>query len=296
MQKEAAMSALTANIALVSDTPVVDSSQLSTVAAALNKQVTRDFGPLWQVDATVSAFEKLETVPVDYWPVIIRDDINQPGAAGYHTDDNGQPFSLVQADDSWALTSSHETLEMLADPFGNRTIAGSPPPNSPDPVAGFDRVIYLVEVCDPCESDQFAYGVNGVRVSDFITPNYYDPNGSTGIRYSFRGKVKEPHTVLNGGYVSFGNPVDNHWYQIVVQDGQSQLRELGVIQSTNGRSLRELVDLAVRKARANERYRTMPAMTRAAAAAVGSSLAETSTARASTLRKYVQKLKEREVA
>ena len=290
------MSALTANIALVSDTPVIDPSQVSVVAAALNKQVTRDFVPLWNVQATVSAFDKLENVPVDYWPVIIRDDINQPGAAGYHTDDNGQPFSLVQADDGWTLTSSHETLEMLADPFGNRTIAGSPPANSPDPISGFDRVLYLVEVCDPCESDQFAYTSNGVTVSDFITPHYYDPNDSSGAQYSFGGNIEAPHTVLEGGYVSFGNPVDNHWYQIFVQGGQIQVRDLGLIQSTNGRSLRELVDLAVRKARQKEHYRTRPAMTRAVAAAVGSPLAKTSTARAKTLRNYVQKLKTRDVA
>jgi len=290
------MSALTANIALVSETPVVDFSQVSIVAAALNKQVTRDFGPLWEVAATVSAFDQLESVPVDYWPVIIRDDINQPGAAGFHTDNNGQPFSLVQADDTWTLTSSHEVLEMLADPFGNRTIAGSPPPDSPDPVSGFERVIYLVEVCDPCESDQLAYTVNGVTVSDFITAHYYDPNGSTGALYSFRGNIEAPHTVLDGGYVSFGNPVDNHWYQLVVRNGETGLRDLGVIQSTNGRSLRELVDLAVRKDRQKELYRIKPAMTRAMAAAVGSPLVKASTARAKTLRNYVQKLKRRDVA
>jgi hypothetical protein len=290
------MSALTANVALVSETPVVDPSQVSIVAAALNKQATRDFGPFWDVDATVSAFDKLEDVPVDYWPVIIRDDINQPGAAGYHTDDNGQPFSLVQADDSWTLTSSHEVLEMLADPFGNRTIAGSPPPNAPDPISGFDRVVYLVEVCDPCESDQFAYTANGVTVSDFITAHYYDPKDSSGAQYSFGGNIEAPHMVLEGGYVSFGNPVDSHWYQIIVVNGQTQVRDLGVIQSTNGRSLRELVDLAVRKARQKERYRIKPAMTKAVAAAVGSSLAKTSTARAKTLRNYVQKLKTRDVA
>jgi hypothetical protein len=287
------MSALTANIALVSDTPVVDFSQVSIVAAALDKQVTRDFGPLWDVDATVGAFETLELVPVDYWPVIIRDDINQPGAAGFHTDDNGQPFSLVQADDNWTLTSSHEVLEMLADPFGSRTIAGSPPPDSPSPISEFDRVIYLVEVCDPCESDQLAYTVNGVTVSDFITAHYYDPNGSSGAQYSFRGNIEGPHTVLEGGYVSFGNPVDNHWYQIIVVNGETRVRDLGIIQSTNGRSLRELVDMAVRTARQKEQYRIKPAMTKAVAAAVGSPLAKTSAARAKTLRKYVQKLKDR---
>jgi hypothetical protein len=290
------MSALTANIALVSETQIVDSAELSVAAAALNKQVTRDFGPLWDVDATVSAFDKLEDVPVDYWPVIIRDDINEPGAAGYHTDDNGQPFSLVQADDGWTLTSSHEVLEMLADPFGNRTVAGSPPPNSPEPISGFERVTYLVEVCDPCEDTQFAYSSNGVTVSDFITAHYYDPNGSKGARYSFRGNIQSPHTVLEGGYVSFGNPVDNHWYQITVVNGKTQVRDLGIIQSTNGRSLREVIDLAVRKARQKERYRTRPAITKVLAAAAGSQLHDTSAARAKTLRNYVKKLTDRDVA
>jgi hypothetical protein len=97
-------------------------TDVSAVAAALQKQVTRDFGPVWGINATVDSFDSLESVPVDYWPVILRDDINEPGAAGFHTDDQGQPFSLVQVDEKWPLTASHETLEMLADPFGNRTI------------------------------------------------------------------------------------------------------------------------------------------------------------------------------
>jgi len=67
------------------------------VSAALQKQVTRDFGPLWDTQATVDAFDSLESVPVDYWPVILRDDINEPGAAGFHTDDQGQPFSWFKS-------------------------------------------------------------------------------------------------------------------------------------------------------------------------------------------------------
>src|SRR5438309_7522307 len=121
------MSHLPRHIALVSDTSAVSFSDRTAVAAALQKQATRDFGPTWDIQGTVNGFDTLEAVPVDYWPVIIMDNINEPGAAGYHTDDNGQPFSLVQADDTWPLTASHETLEMLADPFGSRTVAGSPP-------------------------------------------------------------------------------------------------------------------------------------------------------------------------
>ena len=285
------MSALTPHVALVSETQSVAPTDLTAVAAALQKQVTRDFGPVWGINATVDSFDSLESVPVDYWPVILRDDINEPGAAGFHTDDQGQPFSLVQVDEKWPLTSSHETLEMLADPFGNRTVAGSPPPQAPSPISEFERVIYLVEVCDPCESDQLAYSVNGVNVSDFITPHYYDPNGATGAQYSFRGSVKEPHTVLEGGYVSFGNPLDNQWYQIIVDKGEVKLRNLGEIKSTRGKSLREIVDRAVRKARKSERYRTKPAVLTPMATATNPRVKETSTVRAKLLREQIKKLK-----
>lgn len=284
------MSALPHQIALVSDSSTVTFSDVSAVAAALQKQATRDFAPIWQVNATVSAFDKLESVPVDYWPVIIRDDIDQPGAAGYHTDDNGQPFSLVQADEQWQLTASHEALEMLADPFGNRTIAGAPPPQAPRQIAQLKRVTYLVEVCDPCEDTQFAYGVNGQQVSDFITPHYYDPNGAaTGTMYSFRGNVKGPHTVLENGYVSFGNPITNEWYQIIVSGGQTQLQDLGKL-DRKGRSLRETIDSIVRNTRKDVHYRTKTAETMAKVAHPAGAIAESSEARAKSLREYIAKL------
>jgi hypothetical protein len=279
------MSNLPHQVALVSETAAVTFSDISTVAAALQKQATRDFGPVWGVQATVDGFDSLESVPVDYWPVIIKDDIDQPGAAGYHTDNNGQPFALVQADQSWALTASHETLEMLADPFGSRTLAGPPPPNAPRNVADFSRVVYLVEVCDPCEDDQFSYSVNGQKLSDFITPHYYDPATAAGTKYSFGGNIKGPHEVLENGYVSFGNPVTNDWYQIAVANGKTALRNLGKIQ-TNGKTLRETIDLKVRELRINERYRIKK---RAAGAAVHASQAihESSEARAKALREYI---------
>jgi hypothetical protein len=288
------MSVLTAHVALVSDTASVTLSEVSPVAAALQKQVTRDFGHLWGVHATVDAFGKLESVPVDYWPVILRDDISEPGAAGYHTDDNGQPFSLIQVDNSWPLTASHETLEMLADPFGSRTIAGAPPAQLAEaqgPVPKLSRVVYLVEVCDPCESDQCAYSVNGITVSDFITHHYYDPTDAGSVRYSYRGNIHKPHMVLEGGYVSFGNPVNNNWYQIIVQNGQVGFRDLGVLQTKEGKSLREQVDHRVREIRRNERYRTKPLAAAARAGAGATPFAETGAARAKSLREYVKGLK-----
>ena len=44
------------HIALTTMTDKVTTADLSEVAAALQKQVARDFGPIWNVSATVDAF------------------------------------------------------------------------------------------------------------------------------------------------------------------------------------------------------------------------------------------------
>jgi hypothetical protein len=198
---------LTAHVALVSEESKIKAAELAKVAGALSKQVSRDFGPIWKVNADVAAYEQLEDVPLDYWPIIIKDDIGDPSAAGYHEDKHGQPFSLVQYDSSWSLTASHECLEMLADPFGRRTVAGA------SPVKNQGRVNFLVEVCDPCEAASCAYTINGIQVSDFYTPNYFDPMPAAGVRYSYTGALKEPRQVLKDGYLSWYVPSTRKWWQ-----------------------------------------------------------------------------------
>jgi len=226
---------LNRNLALVADTKKITPSQLTKVAAALQKQATRDFGPLWDIKANVSGFARLQDVPTDYWPVIVRDDIKTPGAAGVHEDKNRQPFALVQFSDAWSLTASHETLEMLADPFGNRLVAGK----SPKRAQG--RVNFLVEVCDPCEDQQFAYTVNGVTVSDFYTPHFFDPVSESSVRYSYTGAVKGPRTILQGGYLSWGVPETNEWFQMIWFDtAKPVFRSLGMLSGTG--SLRATID------------------------------------------------------
>lgn len=220
------------HVALVADSPAVELGDLTRVSAALQKQVARDFGPLWGIDATVDAFPDLNDVPVDYWPIVIRDDIQTPGAAGIHTDKDGQPFALVQYSDGWSLTASHELLEMLCDPTGNKVVAG----NSPKPGQG--RVLFLVEVCDPCEATTFSYTVNGVLVSDFYTQQYFDPMPSAGVRYSFTGALEKPRQILQGGYISWHDPVTDSWFQEVFFGSKPEFRELGQL-ARDGSSFRD---------------------------------------------------------
>jgi hypothetical protein len=217
------MSTLPLELALVSETKQVDPRDLTKISAALQKQVSRDFGPIWDVSATIDAFVALEDVPIGYWPIIVEVDIKTPGAAGIHLDRDGQPFALVEYSNTWSLTASHECLEMLGDPWGNRIVAG------PSVKAGQGRVEYLVEVCDPCEAAELGYQVNGIIVSDFYTPSYFDPVAASGTRYSFTGAIKAPRKVLKGGYLSWHELTKDHWWQEVYFGKRPQYRDLGVL-------------------------------------------------------------------
>ncbi len=114
------MSFLLRNVALVPDDNIgnqLSSGDASKVAAALQKQVTRDFSPIWGVTATVDAFAGLDDVPLGYWPILVGNE--GQGGGGVHLDEDNQPYALVDFTPDWTITASHECLEMLADPFGS---------------------------------------------------------------------------------------------------------------------------------------------------------------------------------
>jgi hypothetical protein len=274
---------LTNNLALVSEVDGHDPSDVARVAAALQRQAARDFGPIWQVSATVDAFPRLEDVPVGYWPMIVETDINTPGAAGVHEDKNGQPFALIAMSDSWSLTASHEMLEMLADPFGKRIIAGK------SPKRGQGRVEFLVEVCDPCEAEEFAYTVNDVLVSDFYTPRFFEPRQVDGVRYSFTGALKAPRVILRGGYISWHDPVSDHWWQQIWFGERKQFRDLGVFDATAG-SLRAWVDAQTDHPGIDQGLRkSAPALK--AAVAVGKETADSAASKAGLWREQIAAIK-----
>jgi hypothetical protein len=203
------MTELIRQVALVSVNSRIPAATVMRISAALQKQATRDLGPIWGVSATVDAFDQLRHVPVGTWPIIIGGNV-PPGAGGYHTDKNGQPLALVRSYsdiNTLCQVCSHEMLEMLVDPFGSRFVPG----DSPAPDQG--RVNFLVEVCDPSEAADFGYTVNNLLVSDFYTPQFLDPVQSAGVRYSFTGAITEPRQVLKGGYLSWQDPVSNHFFQ-----------------------------------------------------------------------------------
>jgi hypothetical protein len=143
-------------------------------------------------------------------------------------------------DDSWTIDASHEIVEMLVDPYGDRMHASEAIAISGNNVVDADGVFnYLVEACDPCEANNFAYDISGIAVSDFITPNFYDSTPTDGTRYSFGANIKRPRQLLPGGYISYVQP-DKSWNQILwVDPGPPQYKVPQL--AKNIRSMREAI-------------------------------------------------------
>jgi hypothetical protein len=166
-----------------------------------------------------------------------------PGEGGVHLDKHNQPYSLVigtPKNADWTIDASHETLEMLVDPAGNRLHTSRAIEIAGEGVQdGTGQFQYLVEACDPCEANNFAYTIDGIQVSDFITPHFYDPVVTSGTQYSFAGHIKRPRQLLPGGYISFVNLQADEIQQILWLGARPQLNNLG---KATGLSLRQYVD------------------------------------------------------
>jgi len=180
-------------------------SQLQDVTQALQIQLDRDFTPIWGVHAVVQALDRAEKVPAHAWPMSILD--QSDAGLGVHLDKNGKPFAEIQKGDDWSITASHEMLEMLVDPLGHK-LRSDP---DIDPASDGHQVQYLVEVGDPCEI--FAYSINGINVSDFITPEFYDTNAAPGALFDFLGRLAKALDVPEGCYISWIDPEDGKWHQ-----------------------------------------------------------------------------------
>jgi hypothetical protein len=249
---------LTDHVAIVSLTNDIPMRNLLQAAAAVQKQITRDFTPFWGLRATVDVFEDLESVPSDYHPVVLFgdpqelvgrldfavgseyaaqliDDFERDQMAGLHLNAfTRQPFALVEVNDAWSVVLSHEVLELIADPYGNRLIAAA------HPLDPRQRVKYLLEICDPCQT--MWYPVNGVPVSDFYTPRYFDPVEVDVARFSFTGALKRPLHILPGGYLSWIDPADSGLYRLDAGQREPELIADLAQLATSTAPLRTVVD------------------------------------------------------
>ncbi|MCU6433591.1 hypothetical protein LPB67_07350 [Undibacterium sp. Jales W-56] len=182
-------------------TVITDDKEVKKVVDALQIQVQRDFAPAWGVDADLRVVPKGKKPAAGEWWLVILDNSDQAGALGYHdVTKDGLPLGKIFAKtdqtygQQWSGTASHELLEMLADPNINLTVFE-------EQTAG--GRLYAYEVCDACEAEKFGYQINGVLMSDFVYPSWFESFRTSGTQFDFMKKIKSPFQLLAGGYIGF---------------------------------------------------------------------------------------------
>jgi len=154
-----------------------------------------EFCRAWMLDPPAAAlYRSLDGLPADdIYVVGIVDDLDEPGALGYHADVGDRPCIRVLAQGpQTSVTLSHEFLELLFDPTCDRWVPKG------------DGTEIAAEVCDPVEGDSYpvlaevAGEGRTVELSDYVLPPYFDrtqqgPTSRTGLPL-------EPFGIRAGGY------------------------------------------------------------------------------------------------
>lgn len=191
----------TIRVSIINESKRAAPAEVQVAVAALQRQVSEHFAPAWGVDAALSFVAGgAKPLPGSWWLVIL-DDSDQAGALGYHDlTDEAMPLGKVfvktaqDAGVKWTVTASHELLELLADPAINLTVCATENDN---------LVLYAYEICDPCQADEFGYAIDGVAVSDFLFPSWFETFHRAGaVPLDYCGRVSTPFALLPGGYAN----------------------------------------------------------------------------------------------
>ena len=74
----------TIQISVINESTVLADTDVAPVVAALQKQVTNDFGPVWGTAAQLTVGPKGTQPPNGSWWLVMLDDSDQANALGYH--------------------------------------------------------------------------------------------------------------------------------------------------------------------------------------------------------------------
>lgn len=222
-------------ISILNVSSVLTDDEVRAAIPALQTQVQRDFAPAWGVDADL-AFVTGDMEPAaGSWWLVILDNSDQAGALGYHDlTKEGLPLGKVFAatdiayKHKWTHTLSHELLEMLADADINLTVFVQS-----DPRHG---VLYSREVCDACQAEQYAYEIDGVVVSDFVYPAWFESFwAADAAQFDHKKEIHRPFELLPGGYISI--------FDMGSGTGWQQLRPANVLSATDFQAVRAALEL-----------------------------------------------------
>lgn len=192
------MTSAVPRVAVVNYSTTLKDAAVAAFVPAIQRQVSRDFAPIWGIDAIVAFTAKASVQPF-HWVLGIYDNADQANALGDHSvTAAGKPVMKVFVVDSQSANvplssvASHEMLETLANAFIQSVCLQDNGDGT--------GTIFAQEVCDPVEND--LYRIFSAPVSDFITPWWFGEPLPPGAKYDFLGKLSAPFTLSAGGYLS----------------------------------------------------------------------------------------------
>jgi len=197
-----------AALAVINESTQIADAKIEQMIPAFTHQWNVDLQSVWGVETATMTFVPKSTKPAaGTWWVVFLDNSDQAGALAYHDLTNeGLPLSkifvktILDARESVTVGASHELVEMAVDPWLNSAYQ--------DPTGTF----WAGEVADPVEDDSYGYTINGVLVTDFVTPNWFAHEYS-GATIDFKRHANKAFEVLTGGYAQFFDPQQG-WVQV----------------------------------------------------------------------------------
>lgn len=207
-------------ISIINNSKKITTAQLQAAVNAVQKQISGEFNDTWAKNATL---EINSTNPAS-WPVTIMDKLDNASVGGYHSVDKlGRPFAKVLATTDWQYTLSHELLEMIHNPYIQEVETIN---------INNNNYSIMEEVADA--TDKVGYKIDGVNVSNFVTPNFYDMYHVEGQKYDHLGLLNRPLQLYNGGFMSWFDD-KGQYYQAIKAKGKIKVRQLtGVTPTRKG--------------------------------------------------------------
>ena len=214
------------SISVINFAPVLDDRAVQNAIRSVNRQVIEDFAPIWggarelrlhAPSLDLAHPDVLTEDPVRGESVVyLVDEASLSSALGYHdlnTRDIPVGFVFVLDGADWTVTLSHEVLEVIIDPTVNIFVPG------PDPRAGhLNEVLHTYEVCDAVERS--TYEIDGVRVSNFLTPSYFTIGEAIGSRNDFLGVGVDSFGVTRNSHIQFYDLTAQTFVKVIGQRNQ----------------------------------------------------------------------------
>jgi hypothetical protein len=196
------------HIAVINESTAITDADVQQMLSAFQTQWNQDLNSIWGVGTAAFTFVARKKAPASgAWWVVFLDDSDQADALAYHDLTNeGLPISkvfvksILAEKSSVSVGATHEICEMAVDPWLNSAYQDQ------------HNIFWAGEVCDPVEDDQYGYEIQGVLVSDFVTPNWFGHEHAKGD-IDLKHHANKAFTVLSGGYAQKFNP-QKGWEQV----------------------------------------------------------------------------------